>query len=693
MALVLVATVSGTPASAQPEESGEPEEPLEARLMSFPIALGPADSLEAALEVVNPSPSLAEDLEVTLQIFQGVTSVSELRATYRGRLGSTLASDTIRVEGVIEAGESRLLNVSKPLAELSAFRNSTVDRAYPVRISVRSSANEAEPIDTHMVYYSEPPEKPLGIGLIVPLHSSSIYTDGSQPDVVTSDSLLDSILEGRLNAILSALEQFPELRVTLAPTGMLLSMLQDLADGFLTPDGPVGLDDPRAALAATTLGRLRALASRPATQVIPTSYSPMPLPALNRQGLQELALTQLREGRNTLLAEPVGLLRTQPLEGWLLPPGGSLDQPSVATVHRADVSRVILSTNSLRPVRRTFTRGLPARLEGGGGSATTGVTGADTTALIADPGLGAALELVDDQSPVQARQRFAAEAATIHLETPGLMRAVVAVAPWDWNPGAELAVGILGTLATGVWLNPSNPQQIVADLDPPAGEQLRLASTESILDGWSGLPGERFFDAVEDARDSISRYSALAPPPQQLGALTRRLLIAQSADWWGSSTRRAQGARFAEEIPSSVADELGKVRGPGPQTITLTSKTGVIPLSLGSGLEYPVDVVVRLDSDKLRFPDGNRISVQDLQPPNQTIRVRASTEASGTFPVTVQVLTPGGVLISDSVLTVRSTAYNIVALSITGGAALFLVGWWIIGLIRRRTRPAMADAE
>ncbi|MEX2588390.1 MAG: DUF6049 family protein [Actinomycetota bacterium] len=686
------------PAAPALGQSGAPdeetsEEQLQARLVGFPVGLGPGDDLAVTLEVLNRSSSAAEEIEVTVQIYQGVTSVSALQTTYRGRFGSLLASDTIRLDDVVVgAGEGRMIAASKPLEELSAFRNTTTDRAYPVRIVVRSSESTAEPVDTHMVYYSEPPEKPLGIGLVVPLHSPSIYTDGSQPDLVTRGSLYESVTEGRLNAILTALEQFPELPVTLAPTGLLLSMLQDMASGYATPDAQVGPDDPQAQAAASTLARLRDLAARPATQVIATSYSPTPLPALNRAGLGDLAQTQLREGRNTLLAEPVGLLRAQPLEGWLLPAGGALDQPSVDTVHRAGSTHVILAADSLRPVRQTFTRGLPARLQGGGGSATTGVTGAETIAVIADSGLADTLVPADESKAVESRQRFAAETATIHLETPGLTRAVAAVAPWDWDPGPDLAIGILATLADSVWLNPTHPQQIVSELDPPAGEGLRLGATEDVLDAWPDLPTDSYFDALERAGEAIDRYSTLSPPALQLGALSRRLLIAQSSDWWSTTRRLERAEEFAAAIPESVDGELSKIRGPGPQTITLTSNTGVIPLSIGSGLDYPVNVVLRLDSDKLRFPDGNDVNVQGLQPPNQTIRVRASTDASGTFPIKVQVLTPGGLLISDSVLTVRSTAYNIVALSITGGAALFLVGWWIVGAVRKHKRPPPVDA-
>jgi hypothetical protein len=167
-------------------------------------------------------------------------------------------------------------------------------------------------------------------------------------------------------------------------------------------------------------------------------------------------------------------------------------------------------------------------------------------------------------------------------------------------------------------------------------------------------------------------------------------LIAESTDWWPSRTLLARGVAFAEAIPPSVNSEMRKVHAPAAQTITLTSRTGVIPLSVGSGLGYPVDVVLRVDSDKLRFPDGNRITISKLQPPNQTIQVRAITQSSGTFPLDVRLFTPEGTLIADSQLTIRSTAYNVVALSITGAAGIFMVGWWLFGWLRRRL-PGSSD--
>ena len=60
-------------------------------------------------------------------------------------------------------------------------------------------------------------------------------------------------------------------------------------------------------------------------------------------------------------------------------------------------------------------------------------------------------------------------------------------------------------------------------------------------------------------------------------------------------------------------------------------------------------------------------------------------QATGRFPLTVQILAPEGGLIAQSQMIVRSTAYNRVALVVTLGAALFLLAWWGRRFLPRRT--------
>jgi hypothetical protein len=63
--------------------------------------------------------------------------------------------------------------------------------------------------------------------------------------------------------------------------------------------------------------------------------------------------------------------------------------------------------------------------------------------------------------------------------------------------------------------------------------------------------------------------------------------------------------------------------------------------------------------------------------------VRAKT--TGRFPVQVQIQTPSGRPLRAAQLVVRSTAYNLVALIITIGAAVFLLAWWARRFLPRKT--------
>jgi hypothetical protein len=211
-----------------------------------------------------------------------------------------------------------------------------------------------------------------------------------------------------------------------------------------------------------------------------------------------------------------------------------------------------------------------------------------------------------------------------------------------------------------------------------------LLPAQSVLAAGSDPPPQTYEDALREAREAIDRYSDLGPPEARLRTLERTLLVAESSDWWGSRRLQSRGIDFAESIRESVTREFGKIKGPAAQTITLTSRTGVIPLVISTQTDYPVQVVIKLDSDKLSFPEGTEIQTL-LNPPAQTIRVPAVARSSGTFPVRVVVSIPSGsVELASTRLVVRSTAYNLVAVAITIGAGVFMLFGWVGGAIRRR---------
>lgn len=691
------AWAAGSPAESQPQPAARPAVPaLTARLIEFPASVGPQDSLRIGLRVTNSSQRTLDQLRVAFSIYEPIHSRSRLEKSFRGSLGSLLGSDTIPVEGGIEPGASRNITVDKPLSEISAVRSSREDGAYPVRIAVRAEDNATPPIDTQMIFFTAAPLEPLSLSLIIPLHSPSIYTDGRRPRVVTSNSLEKAISTGRLARILDALEHH-EVPVTLAPSGLLLDMLDDLAGGYWKKNGRnvvrVGPEDPAAQLAARTLARLRLLAARPATKVIPMPYSAASLGALVNASLEDLAQAQVVQTRSRLSDEKGGILSVRPEQGWLLPVYRSLNEPALSAIQRSGVNRIVLSPSSLRSVPAAFTRGVPARVETRTGP---------MVALIEDDGLKRILDPAAPEPPGHAdggdsqaspdaanvdpmivRQRFLADTATIMLERPSLKRAVVAVAPPDWDPAGPEVEGILASLGGSVWMRGVTVDSI-PDLVPAPATAASLTGPEAIQAEGPPAPPRDYFLQLREARRAIQKFAELAPPPERLADLQRRLLIAESADWWGSRSSLEWARTFARAIPKELAQQTRSIQAPGAQVITLTSQTGVIPLSVASRLKYPVDVVLKLDSDKLTFPDGDRIPIQKLQAPARTIEVRTIAQATGTFPLRVRVQTSAGTILSEASLTIRSTAYNVMAVSITAGAALFLLAWWVAGRLRRR---------
>src|SRR5205823_9272875 len=96
--------------------------------------------------------------------------------------------------------------------------------------------------------------------------------------------------------------------------------------------------------------------------------------------------------------------------------------------------------------------------------------GIEVPVLVDDPGLEHRLVAETGRTASETRERFLAEAAALMLEQPGRKRAVLAVAPPDWDPGDATVGGILDALARSPWMRATTPDAILADPDlAPSG--------------------------------------------------------------------------------------------------------------------------------------------------------------------------------------------------------------------------------
>lgn len=146
-----------------------------------------------------------------------------------------------------------------------------------------------------------------------------------------------------------------------------------------------------------------------------------------------------------------------------------------------------------------------------------------------------------------------------------------------------------------------------------------------------------------------------------------------------------------------LIDEVRAIRdgvvAPDPFTFTLTGREGEINVRVGNELEEPVDVVVRVTSPRLEFPDGD-VEVT-LAPEDVTVvKVPVVARSNGTSPVTVEILTPSLDPLTEPVtLTSRFTALTGLGQVLTAGLLLILLTWWFSHWRARRRKVASGSAS
>ncbi len=151
-------------------------------------------------------------------------------------------------------------------------------------------------------------------------------------------------------------------------------------------------------------------------------------------------------------------------------------------------------------------------------------------------------------------------------------------------------------------------------------------------------------------------------------------------------------------LVTEAAALRNSVVAPEPFTFTLTGREAQqIDVRVGNTLDEPLNVILRLSSPRLDFPDGD-IAVT-LDPLDTTVvDVAVKARSNGTSPVTVEILTPSPAeraLIEPVRLTARVNAFTGLGQVLTAALVLILATWWISSWrSKRRARDAgEVDAE
>jgi hypothetical protein len=280
------------------------------------------------------------------------------------------------------------------------------------------------------------------------------------------------------------------------------------------------------------------------------------------------------------------------------------------------------------------------------------------------------------EDPVRAAQVLLGELTTIWQEQPGETRGVALVFGEDAPLPGPFFPSIARSIATAPWLAPTVAGGFVAAFPPTDSSVLASPSFRRFPISYVA--------SLKQARRRIDTLRSMLPDSSlEPARLETMLLLAEARQYLTSTT---EGQAFIDAARRSVRATVDDLALETVDSVTLTSESGGIPVTISNEGPHSLEFWVQLVSTRVREEPATRVELAPGE--SETLRLRASLRSTGRFPVRVlMMVSPGGRLIGEATLVVRSTAYNRIALLITIGAALVLLLVWARRFVPGRLPP------
>jgi len=650
---------------------------LEVTLTSISPVVSPRARLDYRVAVRNRSQAPVRNLVVQARLGQPVDTRSELAALLANpgaAVATGLLDEFPAAPAVLAPGAGRQLERRR--VAMPGLADGRAGVVLPLTVRVQGSGVAGPVVASLTTFVVDPParvDQPLRAALLVPVREPTHRNPAG--DFV--DDKLAGLLAptGSLGAVAAELDRPGAPAATLVVDAMLVDDVGAMPGGWVLRQGgkrtTVPPGDPRSQHAATFLRSLKAAASGHPLAAFP--YGNADLPALVAAGSGAWAGDAIQTGRDQL----TNRLGTAPDPALAWPVDGAVDGALLQTLEQARATVVVLDP-----------RHLPAPPSGVTANATVDLgDGPDPQrALVGDAGLSAALaDPRAASAPAEWAQRILAETAVTWLERPNseAPRGILLAPPQSWRPTPAFFRSLARGLGAAPWLRLQPASTLAADVAQGPQEGERRLATVTAADRDLGLPPS-YIDRIEQTRSKLDSFRRAVGNDftSASGSFERNLLIAQSSDW-RPPTARARGRSFIRAVTTAIRGVYRRVEV-GTTPVTLTARRGTIPITVNNASEERVTVVLRLTSPKVDLPAASDPFV--LEPGRRTTQLLpVGTRTTGSFPIRVDVLTPDGrEVIAAGEVRLVSTAFNRVALGLTGGAVGALLLWWWRSDRRRR---------
>ncbi|MER7246696.1 hypothetical protein [Kribbella sp. NPDC000426] len=299
-------------------------------------------------------------------------------------------------------------------------------------------------------------------------------------------------------------------------------------------------------------------------------------------------------------------------------------------------------------------------------------------------------------SPLQVRQRFAAETALIAASGKGPAASVVVLPPRGWDNDSAATAQLAASLSLP-WIKATDVATVVASNPrPQVARSPKAPETNGVLT-------EAQLSSVRDLDAATSTMQNLLVDENALPEVMTHALLRSTSSGWNGYPEEAR--HFTAIELGSANQQLGKVhlvnasvdRGLRKEIkVNLAGSKGTFPLTITNDTEWSVRVGIEVTA-------ANRSDLKITPPqtavlgPKQkwTPRITASAEQNGLIRANAQVVTAGGQSVGKSQeLLIQASQYGSVGWILVGAACALLFGTSFVRIYRRirteRRNPAPA---
>ena len=177
-----------------------------------------------------------------------------------------------------------------------------------------------------------------------------------------------------------------------------------------------------------------------------------------------------------------------------------------------------------------------------------------------------------------------------------------------------------------------------------------------------------------------------APRREIWPALLTTLLSSRADD--------ALRSRTADKVRSATKTVLGSLSLPTTSRFTLSSRKSELRLQVRNAGDTPLRAIVRFRSAKLKFSQPRQV-IEVPAGASSEVMVEVEARSNGSFPVTVQLLTPRGdvPLGDEATITANVSALAGLGQVVTVTFLLVLLTWWAHNWRTKRRRAIESAAK